>query len=72
MKREAPRVQVERSGLGGVELKGGSQVKGTRTYLVHCGNQLRFVYVDLLKIALCIQSSALGRERKRVISQETC
>ena len=30
-----------------------SQVKGPRTYLVHCGNQIRFVYADHLKGTGC-------------------
>ena len=32
-----------------------TQVKGSGTYLVRCGSQMRFVHVDNLKIALCIQ-----------------
>ena len=34
-----------------------TQVKGSGTYLVRCGSQIRFVHVDHLKIAPCIQSS---------------
>ena len=35
-----------------------TQVKGSGTYLVRCGSQIRFVHVDNLKIAPCIQSSS--------------
>ena len=31
--------------------------KGSGTYLVRCGSQIRFIHVDHLKIAPCIQSS---------------
>ena len=34
-----------------------TRVKGFGTYLVRCGSQIRFVHVDHLKIAPCIQSS---------------
>ena len=34
-----------------------TQVKGSGTYLVRCGSQIRFIHVDHLKIAPCIQSS---------------
>jgi len=34
-----------------------TQVKGPGTYLVRCGSQIRFVHVNHLKIAPCIQSS---------------
>ena len=34
-----------------------TQVKGSGTYLVRCGSQIRFVHVEHLKIATCIQSS---------------
>ena len=33
-------------------------MKGPRTYLVRCGDQIRFVHGDHLKIACCIQSSS--------------
>ena len=33
-------------------------MKGPRTYLVRCGNQIRFVHVDHLKSARCFQSSS--------------
>ena len=35
-----------------------AQVKGPRTYLVRCEDQIRFVHVDHLKSALWIQSSS--------------
>ena len=38
-------------------------MKGLRTYLVRCGDQIRFVHVDHLKSARCIQSSS-SRERE--------
>ena len=33
-------------------------MKGPRTYLVRCGDQIRFVHGDHLKSACCIQSSS--------------
>ena len=37
-----------------------SQVKGPRTYLVRCGNQIRFVHVDHLKGTGCNLSRGFG------------
>ena len=41
-----------------------TQVKGSGTYLVRCENQIRFVHVDNLKIAPCIQSSSSWEGKK--------
>ena len=39
-------------------------MKGSGTYLVRCGSQIRFVHVDNLKIAPCIQSSNSWEEEE--------